>query len=215
MTEQKDSSPERAELRVLHFMGAFIALFGILLFIPAATEKSLSGRVTDLVSGITLLAVGGGMFARGIVRYRALWFRPLVLFVALALVSAVIAFLVTPRPAREKTKRPAEAKTIEEEKAGEETPTQQKPSESEESSSFVSALRRVGSAMRGVVETISLGYVKIFTAIGFLVIAAVTWLVRRETVFDPTTGRKWWRDLRLWTALIMASLIVTYLLLGT
>lgn len=69
--------------------------------------------------------------------------------------------------------------------------------------------------MRGIVEHISLGWLKLLTAIGFAVIAAAVWLVRRRTVFEGVTDGKWWRDLRLWTAVIMATQVLIYLLLGT
>jgi len=223
--DEKDSSPQEQGIQVLEIVGCFLAFFGILLLIAVAGENTVSGRVTNLVSALILLAVGGGMFWRGVVRHRGAWLLPVVLFAALAAVSVAVAFFLS-RLASQGTKEPLEkTEETQEEAAASETakPDSEKVEEGESGQSeepkagsfLVKALRSIGWAMRDLVESIWLKWLKIFTVIGFAIIAAVVWLVRRETVFEGVTDRKWWRDLRLWTAVIMATQVIIYLLLGT
>lgn len=188
MAQQKNSSPRQEGIQVLELVGCFLTFFGILLLIAAATGDTAVGRLTNLLCAMILLALGVGMFSRGVIRHRGPWALPLIVFGALALASTVVALCLSPSTLQAR---------------------------GEFYITFVSALKSAGSLMRGVVASIPHVWVKIFTAVGFLVIAAVVWLVRRETVYYEVTERKWWRDLRLWTAVIIATQIVIYLLLGT
>jgi len=223
--DQKDSSPQEQGIQVLEIVGCFLAFFGILLLIAVAGENTVSGRVTNLVSALILLAVGGGMFWRGVVRHRGAWLLPVVLFTALAAASVIVSFCLSRSASEGPRDSSAETSEAPEKTAAAESakPESEKVEEGESGQSeepkarsfLVKALRSIGWALRGVVEGISLKWLKIFTVIGFAIIAAVVWLVRRETVFEGVPDRKWWRDLRLWTVVIMATQVVIYLWLGT
>ncbi len=225
MADEKNSSPAQREIRVLEIVGCFLTFFAILLLVGVASGRTVSDRVTNLVAALILLTIGGGMFWRGVAGQRGAWRLPVVLFTALAAVSVAVAFFLS-RLASEGPKEPLEkTEETQEEAAASETAEpesekveerQSEPSEETKARSFlVKALRTIGWAMRDVVEGISLTWLKMLIAIGFAVIAAVVWLVRRETVFAGVADRKWWRDLRLWTGVIMATQVVIYLLLGT
>jgi len=205
--DQNSSSPQR-EIRVLEIVGCFLAFFAILLLIGVTEGKTVSDRVTNLVSALILLVIGVGMFWRGVVRHGGAWRVPVVLFAVLAVVAAVAAVCITHFVAEDKEEAPAKTEETREEES--------QPAEEESARSpFVERLKGMGWAMRDVVERISLSWVKVLTVVGFALIAAVVWLVRRETVFEGVADRKWWRDLRLWTLVIMATQVIIYLLLGT
>jgi len=217
---EKDSPPQK-EMRVLDMIGCFVLFFGLLLLIPAATAMEVSERVTNLLSAIVLLVIGGAMFWRGVAGRRRAWVRPVVMFAVLMSISVVIALCVsvfTPKPRPKAPVEKATEKAAVSEKTAEPLDSgvaDNRPEKEKDYPVLVAALRGVGFAMRRVVERIPLNWVKMLAALGFLLIAAVVWLVRRETVFEGTTDRKWWRDIRLWTVVVMATQIIVYLLLGT
>lgn len=225
MTDEKNSSTADREIRVLDIVGCFLTFFGILLLIAVASEKTVSGRVTNLVAALILLAVGGGMFWRGVVHHRGAWRLPVLLFGALAVTAAVVSLCLSSSVSKARRETPPKVEGTPEKAAPAESvePGAEETVESESAaveekkgrSFLVKAIRSAGWAMRDLVERISLRWLKLLTAIGFAAIAAVVWLVRRQTVFEGVTDRKWWRDLRLWTAVTMATQVVIYLLLGT
>jgi hypothetical protein len=188
MPDDKSSPPAQREIRVLEIMGCFLMFFGILLLIAVALAETVSAVVTNLVAALITLVVGGGMFFRGVVRHRGAWRLPVVLFASLAAVAAIVALCLCP------SLREARGQAY---------------------ARFVEALRCAGFGMRNVVQSIPLRWVKLLTVIGFAAIAGVVWLVGRETIFEGAGDRKWWRDLRLWTAVIMVTQVVIYILLGT
>ena len=52
-------------------------------------------------------------------------------------------------------------------------------------------------------------------AIGLFVIAGLwVWTLRRDFIFRGAPGQEWWRDLRLWSMLVLLPYITVYLLLG-
>jgi hypothetical protein len=216
----KASMPQQ-EIKVLDAMGGFLLFFGLLLLIPAATAKEVSERVTDLASAIVLLAIGGGMFWRGVAGRGKAWVRTVVMFAVLMAISVLIALCVSFFTPKAPVKAPPR-KTPQEAAASEKAPEsgesaigEKSPKKEQDYPVLITALRQAGFAMRRVVEGIPLRGVKIFAAVGFSLIALVVWLVRRETVFEGTTERGWWRDVRVWTAVAMAALIIIYLVLGT
>lgn len=184
-----NQSQPQEEIRVLDVIGCFLLLFGVLLLIPAATGKTAPGRMTNLLSALVLLAIGGGMFWRGVIGRRGLWVKPVILVIVLAAVSAVIALCLSPSTSQAR---------------------------GEGYSLLVSTLKSAGSAMKEVAASIPLRWVKIFTAALFVLIAGVVWLIRPADggVFEGAPDRKRWRDLRLWTAVVMATQTIVYLLLG-
>lgn len=207
MPDNENSSSSQREMRVLEIVGCFLMFFAVLLLIGVAGGKTASDRVVNLVSAAILLAIGGGMFWRGLARHKGAWLLPVVLFTSLAVVAAVAAFCITTLIPEEE-EAVAKAEEVKEEKP--------EPVEEEGERSFLAeGLRRIGGAMREVVKGIALWWVKRFTVLGFVLIAAVVWLVRRETVFAGVADRKWWRDLRLWTVVVVATQVIIYLLLGT
>jgi len=187
MSGQNNSSTPQKEMQVLELVGGFLGFFGILLLIGAAVVDTVSGMVTNLVSAFILLGLGGWMFGKGVLRGRGSWAKPLVTFAGLALASAVAALFVSPSTS---------------------------PARSEWYIALVDALRWIGSRLRGAVVSISLQWVKILTAVGLAMVAGAVWLVRRETLYRGLQERQRWRDLRLWTAVIVAAQIIIYLLLG-
>lgn len=206
MLDEDNAPSSDKEIRVLEIVGGFLVFFAILLLIGIAYAETTSDRATNLMSALILLAVGGGMFWRGVARRKRAWLLPVVLFSVLAVAAAVAAFCVTSLNP-EKKEEPAIAEETEEEE-----PQQAKAVGPP--SFVVRGLKRIGGGMREVVEGISLSSVKYFTVIGFVLVAAAVWLVRRQTVFEGVVDRKWWRDLRLWTVVVVATQVVIYLLLG-
>jgi hypothetical protein len=207
MLDEQNSPSPIAEIRVLEIVGGFLMFFGALLLIGIACAETTSDRVTNLVSALILLTVGIGMFWRGVVRHKRPWLMPVVLFGILAVVAAVAAFSIAHLIPKEK-EEPAAV-----EQAQEEEPQQLEPPGDQPF--FVKSLERIGSAMRGAVERISLSWVRLFTVIALVLIAAVVCFVQRQTVFEGVVDRRWWRDLRLWTLVVVATQVVIYLLLGT
>lgn len=197
-------SPDK-EIRVLEIVGGFLMFFGILLLIGVARGRTASDQVVNLVSAAVLLAIGFGMFWRGVVRHRGAWLLPVALFSLLAVVAAVAAFCVTSLIPEEREELTVVEETQEE-------PQEVKPAG--EPSFFVKGLRRIGGAMRDVVESIPLSSVRLLAVIAFGLIAIVVWFVRRTTVFEGVVDGRWWRDLRLWTLVVVATQVVIYLLLG-
>jgi len=52
-------------------------------------------------------------------------------------------------------------------------------------------------------------------AIGLFVVAgAWVWTLRREFIFRGAPDHQWWRDLRLWSMVVLLPYIAVYLLLG-
>jgi hypothetical protein len=52
-------------------------------------------------------------------------------------------------------------------------------------------------------------------AIGLFVVAgAWVWTLRREFIFRGAPDQKWWRDLRIWSMVVLLPYIGVYLLLG-
>ena len=216
MPDEKDSSPAQREIRVLEIVGCFLMFFAILLLIAVTGGNTVRGRVTNLIAAVIILAVGGGMFWRGVARHRGAWLPPLVLFGALAVVSAVASLCLSRFTKVEETPEKAPVSEAAKAEGEKEAETEPGPSQQKKPGSFiVQALKGAGKAMRNVVQEIPPKSVKIVIAVGFLVIAAAVWLVRRKTVFEGVADRKWWRDLRLWTVVIVATQVVIYLLLGT
>lgn len=207
MLDEKNAPSSDKEIRVLETVGGFLMFFAVLLLIGIAYAETTSDRVTNLISALILLAVGSGMFWRGVARRKGAWLLPVVLFPVLAAVAAGAAFCVTSLIPEGKEKPAAAEETQEEEP--------QEVKAAGEPSFFVKGLKRIGGGMRELVERISLSSVRLFTVIAFVLVAAAVWLVRRQTVFEGVVDRKWWRDLRLWTLVVMATQVVIYLLLGT
>jgi hypothetical protein len=57
--------------------------------------------------------------------------------------------------------------------------------------------------------------VAIACAIGLFVVAGIwVWTLRREFIFRGAPDQKWWRDLRLWSMIVLLPYITIYLLLG-
>lgn len=207
MLGEGNASSSDKEIRVLEIVGGFLMFFAILVLIGIAYARTASDRVTNLLSALILLAVGVGMFWRGVAWRKGAWLLPVVLFSVLAVVAAGAALCVTSLIPEGKERPPAAEETQEE-----------KPQEvtaAVEPSFFVKGLKRIGGGMRELVERISLSSVRLFTVVAFVLVAAAVWLVRRRTVFEGMVDGKWWRDLRLWTVIIVATQVVIYLLLGT
>jgi hypothetical protein len=225
MSNDESSASRDREIRVLEIIGCFLAFFGLLLLLGIPAGKTVSDRVTNLVSALILLALGGAMFWRGVARHRGAWLLPVVLFAILAAVSCLVALCLSRLASEDDARPPAEAGETQEKEASPESQepetvegeeTQSRALEQKTPRSFpVKTLRRIGWAMRDAVSRISLEWVKVSVVIGFLAIGAVVWLVRRDKVFEGVGERTWWRDLRLWTVVIVATQIVIYLLLGT
>jgi hypothetical protein len=208
MVDEKTASPAEREIRVLEIVGCFLMFFAILLLIGVDKAETTGDKVTNLVSALILLTIGGGMFWRGVVHHRRAWLLPLVLFTSLAVAAALVSFCLTKwLPAGE----------VREEPAVSEAETEEEPDSEDTGPTFflTRGLEEAGAFLKKVVKRVSLDQVKLFAVIWFVAIAAVVWLVRRKTVFEGVTDRKWWRDLRLWTAVIMATQVIIYLLLGT
>jgi cation transport ATPase len=208
---ESPSSNDR-EIRVHEIIGCFLTFFGILLLVAAATQEKVPDKITNLLAALILAAIGLGMFWRGVARHRRAWRLPVAIFTALAVAAAAVALCVT-RAATENVEE-APVKTKETQDNGAETRARQIKQE-ESQSAIVQGLQSLGWTMRSLVERVPLSSVRLFTVIGFVVIAGVVWLVRRETVFGGFGEKDWWRDPRLWTLVIAATQVVIYLLLGT
>ena len=158
--DEKGASPPEREIRVLEIVGCFLMFFGILLLIGVDKAETTGGKVTNLVSAAILLSIGGGMFLRGVIRHQGGWLLPLVLFTSLAVVAGVVAFCLSPSSLEMRGRA---------------------------YDTLVGALTWAGWQMRDVVASIAPEQVNVFTVFGFVVIAAVVWLVRRKTVFEGVT----------------------------
>ncbi len=208
MVNEKSASPAEREIRVLEIVGCFLMFFAILLLIGVTKAETTGDKVTNLVSALILLTIGGGMFWRGVVRHQGRWLLPLVLFTSLAVAAALVSFCLT---------KWLGGGEVREEPAVSEAETEEEPDSEDTGPTFFLArgLEEAGAFLKKMVKRVSLDQVKLFAVIWFVAIAGIVWLVRRKTVFEGVTDRKWWRDLRLWTAVIMATQVIIYLLLGT
>ena len=57
--------------------------------------------------------------------------------------------------------------------------------------------------------------VAIGCAIGLFTVAGIwVWTLKREFIFRGAPDQQWWRDLRLWSMLVLLPYVAVYLLLG-
>lgn len=185
--DKRDTSPQQEEMHVLQLIGGFLVFFAVLLLIAMMEQTTRSARLTNLFSSLILMAAGTGMFLRGAIRHRGAWWPPIILFAVLAGASVVVALCLSPSSSQAR--------------AGAYV-------------AVVDALKSAGFWMRGIAASAARAWVAIFSAIGFLIIAAVVWLVHGKTVFEGAPDRKRWRDIRLWTVVVMVAQAIIYFLLG-
>lgn len=207
MPDKQQGDSAKAEMQVLEIVGCFLMFFAALLLLGTVGGRTTGDKVVNLVSAAILLAIGLGMFCRGVAGRERVWVAPVALFTSLAVVAAIAAFFIA-------SLIPEEKETVAKAEETQEEESEQVEAESEPFF-LVEGLTRMGAALKGLVKGIPLWWVKRFTVLGFALIAVVVWLVRRETIFAGVADRKWWRDLRLWTLVVMATQVVIYLLLGT